>query len=100
MSCYFLTRCYFFDPISVNPFFVEDGVTTSLVFASSKIRLCKLLTSCPKIHRPYVNQFDEVTFWNGFDYQMQQKYTVIDGVNPSADKRRFTSCQFLDDAAK
>ena len=54
----------FLDPVSVNPFLVEDGVKkvmTSLLF-------CKLWTSCQK----YMNRFDGVyQLFLGSDYKNQ-----------------------------
>ena len=47
------TRCQFFDSINVNPSFLEDGVKNwqrHQTFASSQMRVRKLLTSCQKTH--------------------------------------------------
>ena len=60
MILFFLTQCYFFDPISVNRFFLEDVVKINIIgiFVLFEIRRCKLLTLCQKIHLPSVNRFD------------------------------------------
>ena len=52
LICYFVDML-FFDPISVNPLFVYDGVkkiTTALFFASPYTRRLKLLTLCSKTY--------------------------------------------------
>ena len=85
----------FFDPISVNPFFVQYGVkkiTTSVFF-------CIIFL--------VENRFDRDIFFVWFDYQ-NQSGEALTGVNYRADKKQFThrrckkltSCQFLDDAKK
>ena len=64
----------------------------------------------PKIHHPGVNQFDRVISGTVLAFRtlkgmVQQNYNAVDGVNYSADMKRFThrrckklrSCQLLDD---
>ena len=62
----------FFDPISVNPLFVQDGVkkiTTSLLFCIVFYKMMQTFDIVlKKIHRPSVNRFDGDIFLVRFDY--------------------------------
>ena len=70
---FFLTRCYFFDAISVNQLFLEDRVkkiTTSLFFLHRlKLDDANFWDRVKKIHHPSVNRFDGLILLYVFVYQ-------------------------------
>ena len=57
----------------------------SLLFASSEIRRCKLLTSCQKMHHP--GMFLTTRTKMGM---IRESYNGIGGMNFRADAKRFT----------
>ena len=69
----FLTRCYFFDAISVNQLFLEDRVkkNNDVVIFLHRLKLddAKFWDRVKKMHHPSVNRFDGLILWYVFDYQ-------------------------------
>ena len=63
----------FFVPLSVNPFFLEDGVKT----ISTSLFFLHRLKYEMKIHRPSVNRFDGVILQYDFDNKNESENHTI-----------------------